>query len=43
MDITTKANNIIDTYIDHGLFVKNYALLYSTVKIVEEKGSTETN
>lgn len=43
MDIATKANNIIDTCIDHGLFVKNYALLYSTIKIVEEKDANKTN
>ena len=37
IDINTKANNIVDKLIDHGLFVKNYALLYSTIKILEEK------
>ncbi len=43
ISINTKANNIVDKLIDHGLFVKNYALLYSTIKILEEKNSDKAN
>lgn len=43
IDINTKANNIVNKLINHGLFVKNYALLYSTIKILEEKNSDKSN
>jgi hypothetical protein len=33
MDINTKVSSLVDKCIDHGLFVKNYTLLYSTIKL----------
>ncbi|WP_391484412.1 hypothetical protein [Lactobacillus jensenii] len=36
ININAKTNSIIDTCIKHGMFVKNYTLLYSTIKVLEE-------
>lgn len=41
--INVKINKVVDICIEHGLFVKNYALLYSTMKILEEKDSKKEN
>lgn len=39
IDIENKINFCLDKCIDHGMFVREYVLLFSTIKILEQKNS----